>query len=307
MPDAPGWKGKAAEPKRVLVTGITGKQGGATARALLERGHRVKGLTRKPEGPLAAELRRLGAEIATGDLEDRESVRRAAEGVQAIFVVSTMAEKGTEAETRQAINAMEGARSAGVPHLVYSSVSDADRQTGIPHFNSKAKAEEHLRGLGTPYTIVAPVFFMDNLTAPYMAPGLANGVLAMALPGSRKLQGISVRDIGRFSALAIERPDRFRGKRVNIAGDELSPTAIAEVVAAASGRKIGFQQLPLEQVRKMSADSATMFEWFDRVGYSADIAALRQEYPEVGWLAYGDWARQQEWPKILAASPAKPA
>ncbi len=296
--------GKAPEPKQVFVTGITGKQGGAIARLLLERGHGVQGLTRKPDGPAAQELRRLGAVIRAGDLEEPESLRKAAEGADAALVVATPFERGPEAETKDATNAMDAALAASVPHIVYSSVSDADRKTGIPHFDSKAKAEHHLERLGVDHTIVAPVFFMDNFTSPYMAPGLAKGVLAMALPGTRQLQGVAVRDLARFATLALEHPKEFRGKRVNIAGDDLPPNDIAAAIGAAAGRKIGFQQVPLEQVRQQSEDSAKMFEWFDRVGYGADIPALRREYPEVGWLGYRDWAAQQAWATILAPSSA---
>jgi uncharacterized protein YbjT (DUF2867 family) len=225
-------QGRTSEPKLLLVIGSTGKQGSSVARRLLKRGHEVRGLTRKPEGTPAQELRSLGAEIVRGDLDDRNSLRRAIAGRDAVFIVATAFEKGPEAETREAVNAMDVAREAGVRQVVYSSVSDADRHTGIPHFDSKARAEEHLAGLN--YTIVAPVFFMDNMTGPFMAQGLANGVLAMALSPRRKLQEISVRDIGRFATLAIEQPSRFRGRRINIAGDELSPSEIAGVLP--SGR-----------------------------------------------------------------------
>ena len=73
----------------VLVTGATGNQGGALARLLLSRGHRVRGSTRKPESAAARKLQALGAEIATGDMEDRGSLAHAASGMDAFFCVST--------------------------------------------------------------------------------------------------------------------------------------------------------------------------------------------------------------------------
>lgn len=296
-------EGKAAEPRNVLVTGVTGQQGGATARLLLERGHKVRGLTRKPEGPAANALRQLGAEIVEADLARPDRLTAVFSGVDAAFVVATPFEAGPEAETSQAVNAMDAAQAAGVRHVVYSSVSDANQRTGIPHFESKARAEEHLGGLAVDHTIVAPVFFMDNLASPWMAAGLAKGVLAMGLPADRRLQGVAVRDIARFTTLVLERPKEFNRQRINIAGDELPPAAMAELIGTAAGRTITFQQVPLDQVRRQSEDSARMFEWFDRVGYSADVASLKKRYPQVAWLGFRDWVAAQPWERILSAPP----
>jgi uncharacterized protein YbjT (DUF2867 family) len=290
---------KPTESLRVLVAGATGQQGGGVARLLARRGHRVRGLTRKPDGPAAKSLRQEGVEVVAGDYEAPRSVEAAAKGSDVAFIVATPFEKGTGAETKGAVAAMDAARAAGVPYLVYSSVSDADRKTGIPHFDSKAEAEQHLQGMGVDYSIVAPVFFMENFTSPWMGAGLAKGVVAMSLPGDRKLQSVSVRDVARYSALAIEQRTTFRGKRVNIAGDELSPIEMASRLSAANDRKISFQEVPLDVMRKQSDDAAKMFEWFNRVGYSADIPRLKRDYPTVGWLAFDAWARSQDWKKVF--------
>lgn len=303
MVESEGLAGKSPEPKRIFVAGVTGKQGGTLARLLVKRGHKIHGLTRKPEGPAATALRHLGVEIHAGDLEEARSVESTAKGCDAAYIVATPYEKGTEYETRVAITAMNAARSAGVPYIVYSSVSDADRSTGIPHFESKALAEKHLRGMGGDYSIVAPVFFTDNLAMPWMAPGLANGVLAMALPGNRKLQVISVRDVAGFSALAVEHRDQFRGKRVNIAGDELTPIEMATQLTEVIGRRIASQEIPLDVIRQQSEDSAKMFDWFNRVGYSAELPRLRRDYPQVGWQTFRAWSGQQDWKKMLSSAP----
>jgi hypothetical protein len=54
-------------------------------------------------------------------------------------------------------------------------------------------------------------------------------------------------------------------------------------------------QGPSGQARQQSEDVATMFEWFDRVGADADIAALRRDFPEVRWHSFADWAREFDW------------
>jgi len=280
----------------VLVSGATGQQGGALARVLLEKGHRVRAFVRRPNSPEAATLERLGAELAEGDFEEPSTIERAARGMDALFVVATPFEAGMEAETRHGIAAADAAKTAGVSHLVYSSVADADKDTGIPHFDSKRKVEEHIESLEVPYTIVAPVYFMDNLLAPWTLPQLKEGRLPVALPSSRPLQQIAVSDIAAFAALVLESREEFVGRRVDIASDELAGEEAAEVLTRVTGREIEYVELPLEQVRQaMGEDGARMFEWFDQVGYSADIAALRRDHPEVGWHAFEDWAKEQEW------------
>ena len=115
-----------AKPLDILVTGATGTQGGAVARQLVKKGHRVRALTRDVASPAAQALAALGVELAQGDLEDRASVDRALADMEAMFSVATPYERGPEAETRQSILAADAAAPAGA-YLVYSSVANADR------------------------------------------------------------------------------------------------------------------------------------------------------------------------------------
>lgn len=288
-----------SDPLTVLVTGATGQQGGRLARVLLEKGHTVRALTRHPESAAARELAALGAEPVAGDFDVPASIEKAARGADAMFLVSTPFEAGPEVETRQGIMAADAAKAAGVRHLVYSSVASADQRTGIPHFDSKFRVEEHIRGLGIPYTIVGPVYFMENLFSPQNLKNLRNGEFAMALPASRSLQQIALEDIARFDALVLERPEEFRGVRIDIASDELTGAALAETVSRHAGRRVRYVETPINEVRAWSEDFALMLEWFDRVGYSVDIGRLRRDYPEVGWHTFEDWAREQDWSAVI--------
>ncbi len=294
------------KPITVLVSGATGRQGGAVARLLLERGHRVRALTRRPGSPAAEGLRALGAEIVKGDLEDGVSIQRAAEGVDAFFLVATPFEKGVEAEVRAGRRAAEAAKVAAVKHVVYSSVAGADRSTRIPHFESKRQVERHLEKLGLAYTVVAPVFFMENLLGPAFVQGLRAGKLSMPLPASRKLQMIAVADIAGFVRLVLERPSEFQGRRIDIASDNLAGPEMAELLGQATGSLIGYVEAPLAAVRAQNEDFARMWEWFDRVGYDADVQGLRRSYPEAGWHTFGDWAREQDWSILDVASSEQP-
>jgi uncharacterized protein YbjT (DUF2867 family) len=288
----------------VLVTGATGKQGGHLVRELLSRGHSVRALTRKPESPAAAALAARGVTIVPGDFEDQGSLERAARGVDTVFAMATPFEGGEKAETREGINIVRAASAVGVSHLVYSSVAGADRATDIPHFDSKFEVEKEIRRSGLPFTIVAPVFFMENFLADYMAAGLAQGSIAIAVPATRRLQQIAVADLAQFTALVIERRESFLGKRIDIASDELTLATAAAAISEASGRHIEYAALPIDAVRQQNEDLARMYEWFDRVGYDADVVGLRSLYPEVSWQRFSTWAREQDWSAITA--PATP-
>jgi uncharacterized protein YbjT (DUF2867 family) len=285
-----------ADKLSVLVSGATGQQGGALARMLLKKGHSVRAFVRRPASPEARELERLGAELAEGNFEEPSTIEDAAKGMDAVFVVATPFEAGTEVETRHGIAAADAARAAGVSHLVYSSVAGANQDTGISHFDSKRKVEEYIEGLGVPYTIVAPVYFMDNLLASWTLPQLKEGRFSMALPPSRPLQQIALSDIAAFTGVVLESREEFVDQRVDIASDELSGREVAEILTRVTGHEVHYVELPLEQVRQaMGEDGARMFEWFDQVGYSADIEGLRREHPEVGWHNFEDWAKEQDW------------
>lgn len=286
----------------VLVSGATGQQGGAAARAFLRSGLRVRALTRNPGSAAARELERLGAEVCPGDLEDRTTVMRAAQGADAVFAVTTPFEAGTDAEVRQGITLAQAAKDAGIGHIVYSSVASADRQTGIPHFESKYAVERFISDLCVPFTVIAPTGFFENLVGPWSLPGLQQGVLAAPLPSARAVQQIAVADIGAFAAFVLRHRDRFVNKRIDIASDAVTGAEQAEVLSAVTGGAIRYVELPLDQVRASGGeDMAMMFEWLNRVGYSADVEGLRRDYPEVGWHRFGEWARNQDWSVLRAA------
>jgi len=289
-----------SKPLHVLVTGVTGKQGGHVANHLLLRGHKVRALARDPTNPKLEAFRSKGVEVAQGSFDDPAAVRRAMTGVDAMFLMGTSFEAGPAAETRHGIAAVDAAKAAGVPWLVYSSVADADRQTGIPHFDSKFAVEEHLRGSGLPYAVHAPTYFMENVLAPFQLPGLKQGKLAMGLSPERSLQAVALDDIGAFVTHMLENPGHFRGKRINVASDALTGAEAARTLSEVSGRRIEYQQIPLTVLRSQSADFAKMLEWLENSGYTADVEGLRREYPQVGWHRYREWASGQDWALLLA-------
>ncbi len=268
----------------ILVSGATDQQGGAAARHLLAAGWAVRALTRDPEAPAARALAARGATVVRGDLDDRASVERAVAGAAGVLSVQNYTEAGgPEGEVRQGIALADAARVAGVHHLVYSSVGSADRHTGIPHFESKARIEEHVRGLGILYTILRPVFFIDNWARSREA--IRGGVLAQPLDPDKPLQQVAVDDIGAFAALAFADPVAWSGRVIDLAGDELTMPRAAEMFARVLGRPLRYERIPLDRFRQaMGEEMAAMFAWFNEVGYAADIPALRAAYPPLATL-----------------------
>jgi len=285
-----------AKTLTVLVTGATGKQGGAVARLLLQKGHKVRALTRKLDSPAAQALKKDGAELVQGSFDDKASLVKAAKGADTVFAMSTPFEKGVEAEAQQGIALADAAKEAGVGHFVFTSVAGADQKTGIPHFDSKYKVEEHLKKIGLPHTVIAPVYFMENLHAPFSGLDPAKGTLTFPMPAGKPLQQIAVEDIGKFAALVIDRRDEFIGKRFDIASDELTMPKAAEILSGLLGKKLQYQEVPRAAFAQMGEDMARMFGWFADVGYSADVKGLRSRYPEVGWHSFEQWARSQKLP-----------
>lgn len=283
----------------VLVTGATGAQGGATARALRARGYEVHALVRDPTSSASQALAEAGVRLVRGDLDDPSSLDRAMAGVHGVFSVQTfMTPAGLAGEVRQGTAVAEAAARTGVRHVVYTSVGGAERDSGVPHFASKWDVEHRLRELSVPTTVLRPTFFMDNFAA--HGPEVAEGelVLQLALKPDTRVQLIAVEDIGAFAAEAFERPDLYLGRAVELAGDELTATAMSAALGAAAGLPGRFEELSLAAVAgnpyiPFAEEISLMFAWFQREGYRADIADLRRRRPDL--LSFSDWLARSAW------------
>jgi len=289
----------------ILIIGATGKQGGAVIDALCSASDisdiSILAVTRNPEsrGAKALTAKSDRIKLVKGDLDDCDSIFRAAGvPIKAVFGVS-MPVMGPwakpHAEEVQGKALVDVALAHGVEHFVFTSVerhgSDSDTNpTDVPHFASKFNIEKHLKEKSVDkmtWTILRPVAFMDAIT-----PGFAGKILPTAwkygLSPTIKLQLIACADIGWFGAQALLRPKDFAGRAISLAGDDLT----FEEANAVFKEKVG-EDLPttwgflIRFVLWAVNDVRLMFQFFEKVGYAADIGGLRREHP--GLQSFGDF------------------
>jgi uncharacterized protein YbjT (DUF2867 family) len=280
--------------KVIAVTGATGQQGGAVARKLLAEGWQVRALTRDVNKPAAQELKTIGAEIVTGDMDDRAQLDAAFQNVYGVFSVQNfwLPSVGFEGEVRQGKNVAEAAKAAGVKHLVYSSVGAAHRGMGQKHFESKWMIEQHIQSLGIPYTILRPAFFMENYN--WSRAQILNGTFtSIGLRPEKELQSVAVEDSGAFTVLSFANPEQFIGKTIELSGDELTEAQIAETFTHVIGRPVKLVPPSGEGGSRSDEEMTARFNFFNGEAYDSDIPALRKLHP--GLLTLEQWLRKNGW------------
>lgn len=282
----------------ILVTGATGQQGGAVYQHLRKRGFRLRALVRDPNTERARELMGRGEEVFQGDLDDPATLSRALDGVDGVYSVQPFTDDAAT-EIKQGVALIEAANRQNISHFVYSSVVAADANTGIVHFDSKGKIEEHLKNSGLNYTILRPVFFMENWQTMFGEP-IARGEITLPLSPGTKLQMVAVDDIGAFASLAFEHSGKWRNRTFSIAGDELSMTEIAQAFSRITSHEVRYTQTPWEQFEKQAGHELTlMYRWFETSGYDVDIDEVRREYPHT--MRFNNWL-ETHWTESAAAS-----
>jgi uncharacterized protein YbjT (DUF2867 family) len=269
----------------ILVTGATGRQGGATATHLLADGWHVRALVRDPLKPAAEALAAAGAELVVGDLLEPATLAAAVAGAYGVYSVGTPFGAGFDAEEQMGRSIADAAVAADVQHFVYSSVIGADVDAGMPWVVSKHHIEQHLASLGMPTTILRPATFMESFL------GQRDSIMAGTLTGMEAAdvphQWIAVDDIGRFAALAFEQPDVWVGRSVAIAGDEITGAQAAAAFSLAWGVDVGYEQAapPKGMPTPKPAPAETP------APARADLAWLREQMPDLRTLA--EWALEQ--------------
>lgn len=268
------------EPIRVLVAGATGNQGGAVARHLSnfegDVDFEVLGLTRDPASPAAQGIAAQGVELVEGDLEDPSTLEPLVADVDAVFGVANFWTLGYERQVTQVTNLAEVSAEAGVEHFVASGVGSCRDDTGIPHFDSVAEIEETIEALDLPATFLRPAFFMQNFEG--MVEDILGGTIAFPLTEGTSLQMVGIEDVGEAATRVFADRETFIGEGIELAGDEATLTEMVETFSKVTGRDIEPYHVSIDEAREQMGDEwADMCDWFNRVGYKADIPGVAKQ------------------------------
>ena len=282
--------------KIITVFGATGAQGGGLARAILahpDAGFSLRAVTRKPDGEAGRKLAAAGAEVVAADMDDAASVERAMTGAHAAFCVTNFWEHfSPDRELAQALAMAEGAKRAGVAHVVWSTLEDTRRafapgsgrmpmlmgKYNVPHFDAKGEADTFFTER-VPVTLLATSFYWDNLVHFGMGPKPGpDGTLTFALPmGKARLPGIAAEDIGRCAFGIFRDGSTWVGRTVGIAGGMPTGAEMAASLARALGKPVKYYAMPAADYRALgfpgAEDLGNMFQFYDE--FEAEFCAAR--------------------------------
>jgi len=288
----------------VLVTGATGMQGGGVARKLLSSGYRVRAFTTDAASEKARALRDTGVELYEGSFEDRPSLTRALQGVEAVFSLQQTDPSGEHKEVRQAKSLIEAAKIYGVRHFIQTTVSGAGQHADSDWFKSKkwsasywndkmAVQDEVRKADFERYTILKPALFMENLLPPKAAgmyPGLETGRLVSRVPQDVKLAWISSETLGYAVLFSLENPDVMNGYELELADTLATPSEIAAELEYVTGLPVKYEHGESQAMLDMGFRPGVINaqEWQAEVGYPA-LPEIANRLG-ISTLSFREWA-----------------
>jgi uncharacterized protein YbjT (DUF2867 family) len=304
-----------SEKKIITVFGATGAQGGGLAHAILSDANSefaVRAVTRDPNSDKAKELARLGAEVVTADIDDKESMQKALAGAYgAYFVTFFWAHFSAEKETAEAKNMAAAAKAAGIKHAIWSTLEDVrtfvpldndsmptlQGKYKVPHFDGKGEADHFFAEAGIPVTYLMASFYWDNMIYFGMGPKKgADGNFYLTLPmADKKMAGIAAEDIGKCAYGIFKKGNEFIGKTVGIAGDQLTGDEMAGVLSKSLGQTVVYNMVTPAQYRAFgfpgADDLGNMFQFYaefeQHCNKTRDLKLSKELNP--GLLSFEAW------------------
>jgi uncharacterized protein YbjT (DUF2867 family) len=225
----------------VLVTGATGTVGSAVVHELAERGLNVRAFVRDPATAAAS----VGedVELAVGDFADSDSIQRALDGVDRVFLACANVPRQVDHET----SVIDAAAKAGVERIVKLSADGAEPGSPLAFWDWQGLIEQHLAQSGVPAVVLRPVAYMANLLG--SAPAIVHTGKLFAPAGGARVAMIDPRDVAAVAAVALTE-DGHDGLTYVLTGPEaLTYDAIAAALSDATGRTIDFVDVPDEAAR----------------------------------------------------------
>jgi uncharacterized protein YbjT (DUF2867 family) len=289
---------------KILVYGANSAQGAPIVKRLLKEAYSVRVFVR--DRNKAQSLFPASVEIFTGTLEDQDSLKRANEGIERVFLVLPLEYRFDMAIT-QGYNAINAARDAGVEVLVFNTSTFIPKQTtDAAAFEIKRNVEQYLHKSGVPYIILRPPVYMDNLATPWSMPGIVHqSVIAYPLSPDIKVSWICLNDVADFAIAALKRPE-LAGSTFDIGGAEaVNGQEIAARFTKVLNRPFIYQQIPIDGFEQglnqafgepTGTEIAKIYHWREAhpEDGAIDMGAVLQKLP-VNLTTFGQWIKAVEW------------
>jgi len=225
----------------ILLTGVTGLVGRATAEFLLDRGVAFRGLARDAEK--AAALSSRGMEWVQGDMLDAADMARATRGITSALLVTPNGQRQLEMERIFA----RAAADAGVRHLVKISTIRATADATAPFPRTHFQSGEFIKTLGMRWTLLRANFFLQNLLV--YAPSISRTGTFTLPVGRIGIGMIDARDVSEIAARSLLDDGRESGGH-DLSGPELLDFfAVAERMSSVLGREIRYIEQSAEEFR----------------------------------------------------------
>lgn len=293
--------------KTICVTGATGKQGGCVVDSLLKRGDvKVRCLVRDPSSNKAQALKSKGVELVKGDFDNMSSMVAAFTGADAVFLViplPELTEKGAAIETKWGLAAVEAIKTASTPYVVYSSCGSCHRNSGVPHFDSKAIVEKALQATSIPCFLLRPVCFFDNLDSKEIQTEWTEGTLPFLTASDCRVNMVSCEDIGEVAAITLTDPEKYKGRTIELSGEKISGNEMAAVVSKLRGAPWKYSPAPLFLLGIFVPELATMVKYFHSTGFIDEVEESRKIYP--GMQTFEMYAKKNGLDKKEFKKPAQ--
>lgn len=299
---------------KVLLIGVTGGTGQQVVQGFIDgfsglsedMRPQLYVMTRSPTKAASVALsEKFGCSLIQGDLDDPASLEKACQDMHILYCHGTSADAASAdpVEVTRAESLARACLKAGIRHVVYNSAGGADRDSGIKHIEQKAAIEQIFRGVGLPLTNLRATLFMEELWKKYTRPSILKGTFRFAMPPAKTQQFICCRDMGFAAAACFLQPEKFQGKDIELAGDELTCPQVAEAFSASQKAK-GLP--PVEYAEGsawifwlISGELYKLIIWYQEKGYQANVTECRELFPAVGdvkgLLSFSDFLEHTEW------------
>ena len=235
----------------ILITGASGSVGKAVLQEAIRTGSKVRGMFRSKEDAAKAPSE---CEAVLADYADKQSLRKALDGVSAVYVVCSPIPQLVELES----NMVDACKEAGVKHVVLNSALGAgDYPKSFPGWHRKV--EDKLKAAGMSYTIVRPNGFLQNIVA-FNAPSIRTQGAFYAAMGDAK---VSYLDVGDIAVVAVKslHGGAHGGKTYELNGPEaISNQELAKRISKITGRTVNYVDIP-ESAQRESMLGLGMPEW----------------------------------------------